>query len=297
MFVYSANNSHCFISFISFSSIVLMSVRCLMYLSMEASNLGFSVILPIKEISSFSWSNSYYMYQSEWTNKSVLHLFPHWNWTVGQKIDMWAYYNNADEVELFINGKSQGRRHKAEHQYHVSWHCIYEPGTVRVVAYQKGIEEKKEPAKPLPPIPKPQVRKQPVVQPQPVLAVASPTAPSAFVVAAQPPAPAPQPIAAPPAPTPVAVVAARFDADYLHNPKPVYPALARRMGEEGKVLLKVRVSAQGTALEVAVAISSGFARLDAAASEAVARWRFVPARRGDEPVDSSVVVPITFALE
>jgi len=159
------------------------------------------------------------------------------------------------------------------------------------------IEEKKEPAKPLPPIPKPQVRKQPVVQPQPVLAVASPTAPSAFVVAAQPPVPAPQPIAAPPAPTPVAVVAARFDADYLHNPKPVYPALARRMGEEGKVLLKVRVSAQGTALEVAVAKSSGFARLDAAASEAVARWRFVPARRGDEPVDSSVVVPITFALE
>jgi hypothetical protein len=64
--------------------------------------------------------NSYYMYQSEWTNKSV------------------AYYNNADEVELFINGKSQGRRHKAEHQVHVSWHCIYEPGTVRVVAYQKG---------------------------------------------------------------------------------------------------------------------------------------------------------------
>ncbi|NLI35531.1 MAG: glycoside hydrolase family 2 protein [Bacteroidales bacterium] len=82
--------------------------------------------------------DSYYMYQSEWTKKPVLHLFPHWNWTIGQKIDMWAYYNDADEVELFINGKSQGRRHKSDHQYHVSWHCIYEPGTVRVVAYQKG---------------------------------------------------------------------------------------------------------------------------------------------------------------
>jgi protein TonB len=161
------------------------------------------------------------------------------------------------------------------------------------------IEEKVEPAKPLPPPPKPvpQVRKQPVVQPQPVLAVASPMATSSFVVAPQPPAPPPQPIAAPPSPAPVAVVAARFDADYLHNPKPVYPALSRRLSEEGKVLLKVRVSAQGTALDVAVSKSSGFARLDAAAAEAVTRWRFVPARRGDEAVDSSVVVPITFALE
>lgn len=162
------------------------------------------------------------------------------------------------------------------------------------------IEEKVEPAKPLPPPPKPvpQVRKPPVVQPQPVLAVASPTASSSFSVAPQPPAPPPQPVvAAPPAPAPVAVVAARFDADYLHNPKPVYPALSRRMSEEGKVLLKVRVSAQGTALDVAVSKSSGFARLDAAATEAVTRWRFVPAKRGDEPVDSSVIVPITFALE
>ena len=154
------------------------------------------------------------------------------------------------------------------------------------------------PAKPLPP-PKVPVRKQPVVQPQPVVAVASPAVASSFVVAPQPPVPPVQPIAAPPAPVaaPAVLVAARFDADYLHNPKPVYPALSRRMGEEGKVLLKVRVSAQGTALEVAISKSSGFSRLDAAAEEAVARWRFVPARRGDEPVDSSVVVPITFALD
>ncbi len=91
-------------------------------------------------------------------------------------------------------------------------------------------------------------------------------------------------------------MAARFDADYLHNPKPVYPMLSRRMNEEGKVLLKVRVSAQGMALDVTVSKSSGFARLDAAAADAVTHWRFVPARRGDEPVDSSVIVPITFAL-
>ncbi|MFZ2971838.1 MAG: energy transducer TonB [Ferribacterium limneticum] len=159
------------------------------------------------------------------------------------------------------------------------------------------IEEKPEPARPLPPPPKPQVRKQPVAQPQPVLAVASPTATSSFTVAPQPPAPPPQPVVATPAPAPVAVVAARFDADYLHNPKPVYPALSRRMNEEGKVLLKVRVSAQGTALDVAISKSSGFPRLDAAAVDAVTRWRFVPARRGDEAIDSSVIVPITFAFE
>ncbi|MBO4785797.1 MAG: DUF4982 domain-containing protein, partial [Prevotella sp.] len=54
--------------------------------------------------------DTYYMYQSEWTTKPVLHLFPHWNWIPGDEIDMWCYYNNADEVELFINGKSQGVR-------------------------------------------------------------------------------------------------------------------------------------------------------------------------------------------
>lgn len=54
----------------------------------------------------------YYMYQSEWTNKKVLHLFPHWNWEKGQEIDIWVYYNNADEVELLVNGKSQGVKGK-----------------------------------------------------------------------------------------------------------------------------------------------------------------------------------------
>jgi len=48
----------------------------------------------------------YYFYQSEWTSKPVLHLFPHWNWKEGQLVDVWAYYNNADEVELFLNGVS-----------------------------------------------------------------------------------------------------------------------------------------------------------------------------------------------
>ena len=83
----------------------------------------------------------YYMYQSEWTNKPVLHLFPHWNWLPGQEIDMWCYYNNADEVELYVNGKSQGVRRKADsHVYHVSWRVKYEPGEVKVVARKAAVK-------------------------------------------------------------------------------------------------------------------------------------------------------------
>ena len=81
----------------------------------------------------------YYMYQSEWTNRQVLHLFPHWNWTDGQAIDMWCYYNNADEVELFVNGQSQGTRTKKDsHQYHVMWRVVYHAGEVKAVARKDG---------------------------------------------------------------------------------------------------------------------------------------------------------------
>lgn len=81
----------------------------------------------------------YYMYQSEWRpDKAVLHLFPHWNWTEGQDIDLWAYYNNADEVELFVNGKSQGVRNKGKDDFHVMWRVKYEPGTVKAVSRKEG---------------------------------------------------------------------------------------------------------------------------------------------------------------
>ena len=95
--------------------------------------------------------DSYYMYQSEWTQKNVLHLFPHWNWIPGQTIDMWCYYNNADEVELFVNGKSQGVRKKTVYgaknegeafrkstEYHVMWRVAFQPGEVKVVARKGG---------------------------------------------------------------------------------------------------------------------------------------------------------------
>lgn len=93
------------------------------------------------------------------------------------------------------------------------------------------------------------------------------------------------------------LVGARFDADYLHNPRPAYPVSSRRLGEEGRVMLRVRVSAQGLPLAVEVKQSSGSPRLDEAARAAVERWRFVPARQGSEAVESSVLVPLQFALD
>lgn len=107
---------------------------------------------------------------------------------------------------------------------------------------------------------------------------------------------APTATAADAAPAAAAVVAPRFDAAYLNNPAPVYPVASRRLNESGRVLLRVQVSEQGLPLQVQLHQTSGHARLDQAAQEAVRRWRFVPARRGDVPVSEWVIVPITFSL-
>ncbi|MBB3057133.1 beta-galactosidase GalB [Mucilaginibacter gotjawali] len=80
----------------------------------------------------------YYMYQSEWTNKTVLHIFPHWNWTPGKMVDVWAFYNNADEVELFLNGKSLGTKKKLGEDLHIMWRVKYEPGTLKAVSRKNG---------------------------------------------------------------------------------------------------------------------------------------------------------------
>ncbi|WP_316931740.1 beta-galactosidase GalB [Mangrovimonas xylaniphaga] len=80
----------------------------------------------------------YYMYQSEWTDKDVLHIFPHWNWTEGETVDVWAYYNNADEVELFVNGTSQGIKKKEGDDLHVMWRIPFEAGTVKAVSRKDG---------------------------------------------------------------------------------------------------------------------------------------------------------------
>jgi len=84
--------------------------------------------------------DSYYMYKSEWTDEPVLHVFPHWNWEPGKTVDVWAYYNNADEVELFLNGKSLGVRKKEGDDLHVMWRLPFEPGTLRAVSRANGQE-------------------------------------------------------------------------------------------------------------------------------------------------------------
>ncbi|HEY4787002.1 MAG TPA: beta-galactosidase GalB, partial [Bacteroidales bacterium] len=82
--------------------------------------------------------DAYYLYQSEWTNKPVLHLFPHWNWEPDKTVDVWAYFNQADEVELYLNGKSLGVRKKTDGQMHVMWRVTYQPGTLKAVSRKNG---------------------------------------------------------------------------------------------------------------------------------------------------------------
>lgn len=168
---------------------------------------------------------------------------------------------------------------------------------VRMVELPPPAPPRIEAPKPVPPkAPPKRVR-----TPPPVLA-AAPSVPLAPTVFAVPPQP--EPVVAAPAPVatpaPVAaaapIVDARFDADYLQNPPPVYPATSRRQHEEGRVVLRVRVSRDGRPLSVEVRQSSGFSRLDEAAKSAVERWRFVPASQGGEPVESSVLVPLNFTL-
>jgi beta-galactosidase len=79
----------------------------------------------------------YYMYQSEWTSKPVLHLFPHWNWKQGDTVDVVAYFN-ADEVELFLNGRSQGTKRKQGEATQVFWRLPYEPGVLKAVSRKNG---------------------------------------------------------------------------------------------------------------------------------------------------------------
>jgi protein TonB len=92
-------------------------------------------------------------------------------------------------------------------------------------------------------------------------------------------------------------VGARFDADYLKNPKPPYPSYSQRLGEEGKVILRVLVSTEGNAQEVELHTSSGSRRLDDSALNTVRAWKFVPAKRAGVAIESRVLVPILFKLE
>ena len=123
------------------------------------------------------------------------------------------------------------------------------------------------------------------------------------VIEPQPPAPpilapvAPQPPAPPAPPAAPAVVAPSSNASYLNNPPPTYPAVSRRLGEQGLVVLRVLIGTDGLPQKVEINQSSGFDRLDRQAQDAVMRWRFVPGKRNGVPEAMWNLVPINFVLE
>jgi beta-galactosidase len=80
----------------------------------------------------------YYMYKSVWTNEPVLHVFPHWNWKAGQTVDVLAYYSQADEVELYLNGKSLGKRSKQGQDLKVMWKVPFQPGELKAISRKGG---------------------------------------------------------------------------------------------------------------------------------------------------------------
>ncbi|MFZ5485508.1 MAG: energy transducer TonB [Pseudomonadota bacterium] len=168
---------------------------------------------------------------------------------------------------------------------------------------------KPAPTPPVPDKPHPKPRPQPAPKAQPTPATPAPSE----LAAAQPSsAPAPEaPSAAPstapaapaaptataPAPAAPRIELPSSNAAYLNNPKPPYPAISKRMGEQGKVVLRVLISAEGLPQKVEISQSSGYDRLDRQAQEAVQHWRFVPGKRNGVPEAMWTLVPIQFVLE
>ncbi len=150
------------------------------------------------------------------------------------------------------------------------------------------------------PLPKPQPQVAPQLHPTPVVSTTAPSEAAPIV-----PAAAPTPVAAP-APTgnqrpntqtaPV-VSMPSSDADYLNNPAPPYPRMSRRMGEQGTVVVRVFINAEGRAEKAEIRTSSGYTRLDEAALDTVKRWRYVPGKRAGLPEAMWFNVPIRFVLD
>jgi periplasmic protein TonB len=154
---------------------------------------------------------------------------------------------------------------------------------------EKKPEPKKQPPKPIVRKPPPIQQQAPDFAPVQTYTPPPPTTSTSSAAASESTAKA--------APAESTYTEANFRANYLHNPKPEYPALARSRSWTGKVLLRVQVTAEGECGSVSVHQSSGHEVLDDAALDAVKQWRFVPAKRGETPVASSVIVPINFNLE
>jgi periplasmic protein TonB len=172
------------------------------------------------------------------------------------------------------------------------------------------------PASPAPQPPQPVARQQPTMPspkpaPRPAPAPVAPATPkpapppasaitlppvttAAPTTATAPPA---AEVAAPAAPAPPRIDLPSSSADYLNNPPPPYPPLSKRMGEQGQVVVRTRIEANGTASQAEIRTSSGFERLDRAALETVKRWRYVPGTRGGVPEAMWFNIPIRFVLD
>lgn len=190
---------------------------------------------------------------------------------------------------------------------------------VPVVALAQVLNSPAEqsPARALPPAPKVtaalrpsgQQLPQPVAAPAPALSAAPAAAPSqaaqsAGATASSSPASQASPSAAASgsavaaaATAPARVEMPSSGADYLNNPKPVYPPASKRMGEQGLVIVGVLIGADGQALKAEIRQSSGFERLDQAALSTTLRWRYVPGKRAGQPESMWFNVPINFVLE
>ena len=150
-----------------------------------------------------------------------------------------------------------------------------------------------------------QVTQRPQTQARPQT-TAVPTAPSTVVATAAAesapsanaaPASAAQPSTRTATPASAAVVLPSSDADYLNNPAPVYPRMSRRMGEQGTVMVRVLINADGRAEQAEIRTSSGYARLDDAALDTVKRWRYVPGKRAGTAEAMWFNVPVRFVLD
>lgn len=193
----------------------------------------------------------------------------------------------------------------AAQQLSVSDPVITPPSVVGVLVAPEP-EPAPPPPKPVPPPPKPEPKPvvpkptpkptpKPVAKPEPVREVAPEPVQQAAPAAPAPPAPpVQQATPAPEAPAPV--TPPRTDAAHLNNPAPQYPALSRRLGEQGRVMLDVYILPDGSVGEIKLNRSSGFPRLDNAALQAVKTWKYVPAKRGDKPIPFWYVQPVSFVL-
>ena len=162
-------------------------------------------------------------------------------------------------------------------------------------------------AKPIPVPPRPQPVAAPTPSPQPQPSPSKVSAPTEVAQAAPvapvsapttptppaPPAPAPAPVVTAPSKTEVSIPAS-YSAS---NQKPIYPNMSKRLGEQGTVVLRVLVKADGSAGEVEVKSSSSYPRLDQAAVEAVKTWRFNSAKIDGKAIDEWYQVPIPFKLQ